>query len=227
MTPSHHLPAELLLDHAAGTLDPALAVLVDGHLALCRQCRAEVGGFMAVGGALLDQIEPVAMSDGALERLMARIDAGDAGWAGRPWSETGKSVSGLVDPLIEVLPPALRPLGRRSLAKAPWRSLVPGVKVLDLDVPTGGRGSAQILRVSAGKGVPRHTHLGNEYTLVLSGAFNDHEGRFARGDLQITDASVKHKPIAEPGETCMVLAVTDAPLRLTGALGFIQRSLGY
>ncbi|PWR20199.1 ChrR family anti-sigma-E factor [Zavarzinia aquatilis] len=224
--PSHHLPAELLLDHAAGTLDPALAVLVEGHIALCRQCRAEAGGFMAVGGALLDTIEPVAMSDGALDRLMARIDAGDGGWESYRRPE-GTVVSGPADPLIDVLPPALRPLGRRSLARAPWRRLVPGVKVLDLDVPTGGRGSAQILRVDAGKGVPRHTHLGNEYTLVLSGAFNDHAGRFARGDLQITDPSVKHKPIAEPGETCMVLAVTDAPLRLTGALGFIQRSLGY
>ncbi len=227
MKPSHHLPAELLLGHAAGTLDPALAVLVDGHLALCPECRAESERFLAVGGALLDDIEPIAMTDGAFDRLMARIDAGEDGWVGSFRPAPPPLATGPSDPLIDVLPPALRALGLRSLARRPWRSLVPGVKVLDLDVPTGAGGSAQIIRVGAGKGVPHHTHQGNEYTLVLSGAFNDQSGRFARGDLQITDASVKHKPIAEPGETCMVLAVTDAPLRLTGTLGFIQRSLGY
>ncbi|MCW0181769.1 MAG: ChrR family anti-sigma-E factor [Zavarzinia sp.] len=227
MTPSHHLPAELLFDHAAGTLDPALAVLVDGHLALCLQCRVKAQECLAVGGGLLDAIEPVAMSEGAFDRLMARIDNGDVTWFDTPKPAAPSFGEETTDALIDVLPPALRPLGRRSLATRRWRSIAPGVKTLQLDLPTGHQGSAQIIRVDAGKGVPHHTHLGNEYTLVLSGAFNDHSGRFARGDLQITDASVKHRPIAEPGETCMVLAVTDGPLRLTGALGFIQRSLGY
>lgn len=81
--------------------------------------------------------------------------------------------------------------------------------------------------MGAGKGVPRHTHAGIEFTLVLSGVFGDENGRFLPGDIQMTDPTVTHRPRAEPGDVCVVLAVTDAPLRLTGLLGLIQRTLGY
>lgn len=224
MSPSCHLPAELLIEYAAGALDPALAVLVDGHLALCPQCQSALAAGFAIGGALLEAIEPEPVADDAFDRLMARIDDGAAPEARPALPEPAAAVD---DPLIRALPDVLRPLGRRSLAKRRWRTLVPGVRVLDLDVPLGAGASAQIIKVGAGKGVPRHIHRGREYTLVLSGAFNDGNGRFARGDVQISDGDASHKPVAEPGEVCMVLAVTDAPLRLTGALGLIQRSLGY
>ncbi len=44
-------------------------------------------------------------------------------------------------------------------------------------------------------------------------------GHFLRGDLAEADGSVDHRPIADPGEDCLYLAVTDAPLRLTGPVG--------
>ena len=40
-----------------------------------------------------------------------------------------------------------------------------------------------------------------------------------RGDVAEADPSVNHQPVADPGEDCICLAVTDAPLRLTGPFG--------
>jgi putative transcriptional regulator len=56
-------------------------------------------------------------------------------------------------------------------------------------------------------------------TLVLAGGFSDESGHFVRGDVAEADPSVNHQPVADPGEDCLCLAVTDAPLRLTGPFG--------
>jgi putative transcriptional regulator len=46
----------------------------------------------------------------------------------------------------------------------------------------------------------------------------DEDDRFARGDIETADASVTHTPTAAPGQDCICLAVTDAPLRFQGWL---------
>jgi putative transcriptional regulator len=50
-------------------------------------------------------------------------------------------------------------------------------------------------------------------TLVLSGALVDDDEIFRRGDVEQADELVEHQPKAGPGEDCICLAVTDAPLR--------------
>ena len=63
--------------------------------------------------------------------------------------------------------------------------------------------------------MPDHSHHGTELTLVLKGAFQDEDGYFARGDIEIADSDVQHIPVADIHEDCICLAVTDAPLRFT------------
>jgi putative transcriptional regulator len=64
-----------------------------------------------------------------------------------------------------------------------------------------------------------HTHDGMEVTLVLSGAFSDKTGRFARGDIEIGDDELDHQPIVETGQDCVCFVVADGALRLTGPFG--------
>jgi len=73
--------------------------------------------------------------------------------------------------------------------------------------------------VKAGAALPQHTHEGAEYTLLLTGGFSDETGHYRRGDVAIADPSIDHRPVADEGEDCICLAVTDAPLRLTGRFG--------
>ena len=87
------------------------------------------------------------------------------------------------------------------------------------------RETMEIVRIEPGKGIPAHAHEGTEYTLVLTGAFRDENGLFVQGDLAISDGRHTHRPIAEPGETCIALIVTTAALRFKGPLGLLQRMM--
>ena len=79
-----------------------------------------------------------------------------------------------------------------------------------------GRTDLVLLRIDPQKPMPVHTHRGREHTLVLAGGFTDEFGHFLRGDFSSTDPTVTHRPVADPGEPCICLAITTAPLRLTG-----------
>jgi putative transcriptional regulator len=78
---------------------------------------------------------------------------------------------------------------------------------------------ASLLRIVPGRAMPQHTHRGNEMTLVLRGDYDDESGHFAAGDLAVTDDTIDHRPVAGKMEDCIALAVTDAPIRLTGRFG--------
>ncbi len=212
MTIPRHPSDELLLARAAGALDPATSLIVDTHVALCPDCRAEADLMDAVGAELMEALPPLAMSDGALERLFAVLDAGPAD-------------ATPAHPVEPDLPAPVRDLAVEALRLGRWRRLAPGVEALDLPVdPRAPAGSVQLLRLQPGRGVPRHSHSGQELTLVLDGAFRDERGRFGIGDLVLCDDRDTHRPVAEPGRVCLALAVTEAPLRLSGALGLIQKA---
>ncbi len=56
---------------------------------------------------------------------------------------------------------------------------------------------------------------------MLEGSFTDETGRYARGDVSVADPEVTHQPVAGRECDCICLAVTDAPLKMTGPLGRI------
>jgi len=74
-----------------------------------------------------------------------------------------------------------------------------------------------------------HTHMGDEYTVILEGSFSDEAGLYHKGDFLLRDASDQHTPVATLDKYCICLAVTEAPIQLTGFFGwllnpFIRRS---
>ena len=104
-----------------------------------------------------------------------------------------------------------------DLASLAWkkRGSLSEVAVL----PDQGGFKTRLYRIRPGTAMPQHSHEGREFTLLLAGGFSDETGHYLRGDVAAVDSSVDHRPVADPGEDCICLAVTDAPLRLTGPLG--------
>ena len=214
----HHHPSDaLLLDYATGTLGEAWSLAVATHLALCPDCRRMVSEMEALGGNLLNSITPEPVSASTFDALMTRLDA-----------EPAVSVPPAPTPATSppVLPEPLRRYVGGDAATLPWKRL--GLGAYQLPIATGGNGpAARLLRIPAGRPVPAHSHRGLELTLVLCGAFSDATGNYARGDLQEADESLEHKPHAAPGEDCICLAVTDAPLRFCSiAARLVQPLLG-
>lgn len=198
----HHPDEELLLTYASGAADEAFALAVATHLAFCPECRRAVAMLERAGGAMLETLEPQPLSDRALARTLARLD------------EPAKPA-----PVAAHRGDLRVPEPLRSYAgdlERSWLPLGPGVAHRPLF--RRGRTSARLIRAAPGVAVPMHSHAGRELTLVLSGGFHDETGQFGPGDLEIATAETLHQPIADPGEVCLNLAVTDAPLRFYSVL---------
>ncbi len=212
------------MSYAAGTLDPAVCIAIETHLAFCTACRESVRSYEVIGGALLDQTAPADLSDDALERVLAALDSQTATVS----LDRHLAQAGVSDPELERLPEPVRGLARAAVADKGWRKVMGGIKVLDLAGPArnSDQTSVELFRLEPGVRVPKHTHHGQEFTLVLTGAFTDERGTFGPGDLSVGSPEVTHQPVADEGEVCHALAITTAPLKFTGALGLVQRVFG-
>lgn len=210
----HHLTDPLLMSYSAGTLPEAFSLVVATHISLCDDCRASLGSFEAVGGALIDESDTAPMSEDALEATMALI-------------ETAPEVLPISKraPAEAVLPAPLRSYVGGDLDAVCWRAVGGGVRQAVLD--TDGGASVRLLAIPGGAAMPDHGHRGMELTLVLQGAFRDEEDRFGRGDIEVANEDLNHTPIAEEGVECICLAATDAPLRFKGIIPRIaQKFIG-
>ncbi len=209
MTPSHHPDPALLTAAATGALTPAVSRILNAHAALCPHCRAVMHDVETVAGAALDDETNADVAPDALDRALANLGPQE-GRARLP-----DALAVLPDEVNEIVAPALG---------GTWYSGGVGLKILDLKLPATADGETfQLFRIEPGSGPPKHSHGGQEFTLVLTGAFKDETGLYRAGDIAIGDASVTHRPVAEPGEVCFALAVTTAPLKFTGPLGVLQR----
>ena len=214
--PSHHPGDALLIDYAGGALSEGAALAVATHLAFCPGCRRTAVEMEAVGGALLDGLEPENMSPDCLDAVFARID-GDRP-PGSPLPSC-RPVGVQPAPTVSPRPPLPEPLRGYlpgGTENGCWRFLQRGMRFLE--IAAGRTGTTRLIRMTGGVVVPRHTHGEIELTVVLEGGFSDASGRFQPGDIAVGDPSIDHRPVSDP-EGCLCLAATVGGLRLTGPVG--------
>lgn len=211
----HHLTDDLLMGYSAGTLPEAFNLMVATHVSLCDACRAQLEACDAVGGVLMDQTPaPVAAMNGSsLAATMAMINDGPSGLVLNPVGKAG------------VLPAPLHDYAGGDLSAIKWRPIGMGVKQAILH--TSKQASARLLFIPAGSAMPVHGHHGMELTMVLQGAFQDDDGYFARGDVEVAGSDLEHMPVADIHEDCICLAVTNAPLQFKSFLPrIVQNFIG-
>ncbi|MEE4189464.1 MAG: ChrR family anti-sigma-E factor [Roseobacter sp.] len=196
---NHHLNDAVLMAYSAGSLPEAFNLLVAAHLSLCDSCRAQAESFDALGGELLDQPCSIVVDETSLGNTIALIDGGAVDQVAPEKSRRG------------VLPTPLQHYVGGDLDAIQWKPVGMGVKQAILS--TSKDASARLLYIPAGTAMPDHGHQGREMTMVLQGAFQDEDGYFARGDVEIADSDLHHTPVADIHEDCICLAVTDAPLQ--------------
>lgn len=216
-------------DYAAGRLSAPLRLLVETQSALRGDVAAAIAEGEVLGGALLEAEAPAPMADNAEAIALATIEAlergaGEAAGLGTAAADPVQAASSGSKWLDEIL--ALPdPLRERVLESGlDWRFAAPGVRRIVLMKEAGAE--AELLRIEPGHGAPRHSHAGREFTLVLTGAFHDGIRRYGAGDLAAVDGATTHRPIAEAGEVCYALAVTEGELAFTGLPGLVQKWLG-
>ena len=205
-----HVPIETLAEHAAGQLDLALRVLIEAHLDLCAECRAEHAGLVAPGGRLLAETAAVAPP----EALWARIESG-------------------LEPRVqrddEALPASIPlPLAaRRELPRlAPlrwWKLFLGGARMAELaaDPDTGAK--LMIGQMPPGLRFPRHLHVGFEHTVILAGGYDDERGEFVAGDYAVYEPGSEHGPETLDGDSCWILFRLGGAVQFRGWRGFLQK----
>lgn len=212
----HHVSDDLLMGYATGGLSEAFDLVIASHVSLSDDARARLSTFEALGGAVLEDSEPVELSDDSFEATMARI-------MGSAPAETVESSTKTMS-RHSVFPKCLRDYVGGDVDAVNWRPIGLGVKQAVLN--TGDRdATARLLYIPAGQAMPDHGHNGVEVTLVLQGAFIDEDGRFARGDIEVASEETEHTPVADIGDDCICLVVTDAPLKFNGLLPKIAQKI--
>lgn len=206
MTVKHILNEQLLMGYAAGILPEAFDLVVASHLSLSDESRAMLGGYEAIGGAVMEDSDAVEMGADALASVMGRIKS----------EGTVQTKPAIKHAKPGILPEPLQDYVGGDVDKIKWRPLGGGVKQAILR--TSGKAQARLLFIPAGAAVPDHGHRGTELTLVLQGAFSDEVDTFARGDIEIANEDLNHQPIASEDADCICLAATDAPLRFNSLI---------
>jgi putative transcriptional regulator len=204
----HHPKNATMAEYAAGTLDEGRSLVIATHLALCRQCNEFVSALEAVGGQLLEQIEPVAMAEGAAAQALSRLPKAPA--------ESSEALNkGSGKPIIWQ-PEQDRLLGYEL---GPWRWISPGLHYRAVKVPVDGDTRVFMLKAAPGLKLPAHRHTGTELTCVFSGAFIHEGGRYAAGDCDDADQEDGHSPVIDEGEECVCLVAMQGQIQFTSMLG--------
>lgn len=204
---SHHPDDDLLLALAAGGQEPGAALVLRAHLETCPHCRARLGVLEAVGGALLDAVEPALLEPEALARTLARLDRPEA--ADRPALRPARRRPELPEGVAW-------PASLRECAVSGWRWMGPGMAYSRVRLPHDPAAALFLLRIGAGRELPRHTHGRLEFTQVLCGEFDDGRGVFGPGDFDAADGDVRHQPAVRASGVCVCLAYVSDGLVFEG-----------
>jgi putative transcriptional regulator len=203
----HHPSLELLTAYAAASLPLSQALCVSSHLEYCRECRTTLNSLNQLGGQLFVQQRPAPLPTETRQQLLAQINARKNAPAAistppRPVAESG-------------VPRCLRQFIQQGLQSLSWKRISLGIRSAEL-CRDSDDSRVHLLRIKPGSSIATHTHLGDEFTVVLQGSFSDETGLYRQGDFVVRDPRHKHTPVATRDGECICLTVTGAPLKFTG-----------
>lgn len=207
MTITYHPSEELLMQFASGAVKAPFDIPLRAHIEACVLCRKEAAVWEGVGGALLETAAPTAMSDGALESVLSRIEQERE----RPLRKAPAS-SALPRALQRFRPGIEFPIGPGIYKRNLWRA-------------RRGSGRAFLLRAKPGLALPRHGHSGVEVTYVVSGGYSDEHGHYTPGDFFTADENLSHQPRVDDDGECTLLIATDGLPQAPGWIGLLMRLL--
>jgi putative transcriptional regulator len=212
MTPQHHVPEDALCEFTAGAASEPAALAIACHVALCAECATRARALEATAGNILDAQPGADLAPGALEAVLARLDAAPeskhVAVAPVPAPPPFLANAGLPVPLLRAL--------AAGKPAADWRMVIPGVRAIDIPIdPSAGApdASARVISFKGGVTIPLHDHGGPEHIVVFTGALEEEGRRFARGDISIRSPGERHEQRAAAGEPCISLVINEGKLR--------------
>ena len=213
-----HPQDELLASFSAGSLPMSQALCISAHLEQCPECARQLRRLNRVGSELMQQLQPAPATEALKQRLLNRLDT----LTDEPVQEEAQVN---YDPSV---PRCLRQFVAGDYNSLPWLTVSAHIKTVQLCRDSNGA-KVELLRIKPGGSASNHTHLGDEYTVVLEGSFSDQDGIYSKGDFVVRGKNEQHRPVATQDSECICLAVSEGPMQFTGPLSrllnpFIRRS---
>ena len=213
-----HPQDELLASFSAGSLPMSQALCISAHLEQCPECARQLRRLNRVGSELMQQLQPAPATEALKQRLLNRLDT----LTNEP---VQKEAQVNYDPSV---PRCLRQFVADGYNSLPWLTVSAHIKTVQLCRDSNGA-RVELLRIKPGGSASNHTHLGDEYTVVLEGSFSDQDGIYSKGDFVVRGKNEQHRPVATQDRECICLAVSEGPMQFTGPLSrllnpFIRRS---
>ena len=216
--PVKHPQDELLASYSAGSLPLSQALCISTHLEHCPDCTRQLKRLNRVGSELMQQLQPEPASAALKQRLFDQLDT----LIDEP---APRAAQVEFDPNV---PRCLRQFVSNGYHNLHWRSVSAHIKSVELCRDSNGA-RVELLKIKPGGSAINHTHLGDEYTVVLEGSFSDQDGIYSKGDFVVRGKNEQHRPVATQDSECICLAVSEGPMQFTGPLSrllnpFIRRS---
>jgi putative transcriptional regulator len=200
-----HPHTELLASYSAGSLPLSQALCISTHLEHCPDCIRKLRRLNRVGSELMQQLQPAPGSDELKQRLLSRLDTlSDA-----PIPDDSHAVADAS------VPRCLRQFVKGGYQGLHWRPVSPHIQRAELCRDSNGA-RVELLKIKPGGSAIAHSHMGDEYTVVLEGSFSDEDGIYGRGDFVLREKNEQHRPVATQDRECICLAVTEGPIQFTG-----------
>ena len=167
------------------------------HIDVCPVCAAAVSGLEEAAGDSLESFPEAAMSPGALNVALARLDVPE---------NRVEDVRAYPDFEQVKLPPELAEIGLCTPV-----TLAPDTWIAHLNLPRKGGWRAYMFCGPAKTSLPLHGHDGDELIAVLEGAFSD--GRdFEAGDFAENKAGFEHSMSVSAGGRMVCLIASAGPI---------------
>ena len=173
----------LLLHYASGNLGPAEGLIAAAHVSLNREARRKLAEFEALGGQVMLDHTPVAVTEECLSSVLSKINAAP--------SEAGYTDTILnQDPLLADVPCAIKKLLLGHCAtRRKWRPIAAGQSeiMLRIDSPNPCRHQLRLIRLEQGAQM-RLTHRARIMMLIMAGQTLTAGKLFHTGDMILAEA---------------------------------------
>jgi putative transcriptional regulator len=214
---NNHPYEELLASYSAGSLPLSQALCVSAHLEHCQSCAQKLQRLNHVGSELMQRLKPSRAPDELKQKLLGMLDSLPEDVPEEQMRNT--------DPRI---PRCLHQFMEHGYEDLNWKRVSADIHSVELCRDSNGA-KVELLKIRPGGSATTHTHMGDEYTVILEGSFSDEDGLYGQGDFLVKNENDRHTPVATQDRECICLAVTEGPIQFTGFMHrllnpFIRRS---
>lgn len=214
------IPHDHVTEYAAGTLAPEKTLMINCQQDICSKAAIEIQNQETIAAGFMMSTETTrefTLSDDFMSRALAALPQSDS--VSTPQTHTDQTPTDQEPPLAtaanDLLPATLTAfMGGEPVN---WSFFAPGMQSASLWQGNDGQ-HLWLLKVKGGKNMPEHTHIGEEWSLILKGSYHVGTTQYTRGDLHVEDEHCTHIPMIDPGVDCICLVLTEGPLKPTRLL---------